>query len=95
MWLLDKIKSLFTSKKFKAKFTLEDRMNITDPDWRDDVARERSYLKIAMVLFVSIGVIALIIYASSALNTTPLQLAHKIFHEFVPHSADGGKDLLP
>ena len=94
MWPWNKIKNLFTRKQFRAKFTLEERMNITDPDWRDDVARERSYVKIAVILFASLAVIGLVLYVSSALNTTPLQLFHKIFHEFVPHSAGGGKDLL-
>jgi hypothetical protein len=100
--LWDKIKWFIFRGRFSAKFSNEDRMNITDPDWRDDVTRERSYGTIAKRLFI-VGLIALFLITvasyinneSKRMNVSSLVVVEKMFHHIFPHAPDEtGIDLV-
>ena len=101
MFIIKWIRELISARKLKAKFTLEDRMNITDPDWRDDVVREQSYGKLAAIIF-GCAVLVMLAWlgvhalqsAASAEHSTVLELLEKTYHHVIPHVSDGGKDLI-
>jgi len=94
-------KKLFKKNKVKALYTNEERMDITDPDWRSDVERERSYGKISLVIFGAIAG-AIVIYfgwheleiAANSLHCTPFELLLRIYYHIFPHIPLPGRDLV-
>jgi hypothetical protein len=95
MFIINYFKSLlFKKNKVKISLTNEDRMNIVDPDWKDDVARKKSFYKIGMVILLSSCLVVWFLVLAIYLECTPLQLMEKIFHHIVPHYAGTGVDII-
>jgi len=85
-------------RRIAAKFTNEDRMNITDPDWKEDVERERSYGKVGKTIII-VGIVVFVGYfglymLADKLDCTVWELFHKVWHHIFPHVQTDGKDIL-
>lgn len=88
-------KLLFWKKdKVNAQFTNEDRMNITDPDWREDLAIRNSYKWIALGIVGLVMIIMLIWSLTSYFNCDVFQLIEKVYHHLIPHIPTDGKDII-
>ena len=101
MFIITWFKNLLNRNKMKAKFSAEERMNICDPDWRDDVARERSYAKIGLIILGGLVVIMLAGFAlqgidnqAAALHCTRFELIMRVYYHIFPHVPLPGKDLI-
>lgn len=70
-------------------------MNITDPDWRDDLKREKSYKWIGLAIIAVVIMFGMILGLANHFGCTPLDVIHKIFHHIFPHTPISPKDILP